>query len=120
MRCFFLFLFLVARAGHDSLFPLQSAILFPAIKYKSVPLAPGEVDESGLGDKPSSEDFIDVGSGGDTAASTSTSYSPATHKSVQVHRFLVISRERFIVLDSNGEGVGSRATVKSNHHLTEV
>jgi hypothetical protein len=39
---------------------------------------------------------------------------------LQVHRYLVISRERFIVLDSKGEGVGSAATVKSNHHLTEL
>jgi hypothetical protein len=37
-----------------------------------------------------------------------------------VHRFLVVTRERFMVLDSHGGGVGSTATVKSNHHLTEV
>lgn len=38
----------------------------------------------------------------------------------QLHRYLAISKERFIVLDSNGEGVGSEAIVKSNHHLSEV
>ena len=37
-----------------------------------------------------------------------------------VHRYLVITKERFIVLDSQGKGVGSVATVKSNHHLTEL
>ena len=31
-----------------------------------------------------------------------------------VNRFLVVSRERLIVLDSHGKGVGSVATVKSN------
>jgi hypothetical protein len=41
-------------------------------------------------------------------------------KEIQVHRFLVVSKERFLVLDSNAEGVGSQAVVKSNHHLTEV
>ena len=38
----------------------------------------------------------------------------------QVHRFLVVTRERFMVLDSGGSGIGSTAVVKSNHHLTEV
>jgi hypothetical protein len=41
-------------------------------------------------------------------------------KQILVHRFLVVTRERFMVLDSHGGGVGSTATVKSNHHLTEV
>jgi hypothetical protein len=46
--------------------------------------------------------------------------SPVSGRLAQVHRFLVVTRERFIVLDSQGAGVGSEATVKSNHHLTEV
>ncbi len=36
------------------------------------------------------------------------------------HRFLVVTLERFLVLDSKGRGVGSPAVVKSNHHLTEL
>jgi len=39
---------------------------------------------------------------------------------VVVSRFLVVSRERLIVLDSHGRGVGSSAVVKSNHHLTQL
>ena len=35
-------------------------------------------------------------------------------------RYLVITKERIIVLDSGGAGVGAEATVKSNHHLTEL
>lgn len=31
-----------------------------------------------------------------------------------------MTKERIIVLDSGGGGVGSLATVKSNHHLTEL
>ena len=36
------------------------------------------------------------------------------------HRYLVVTRERFIVFDSGGEGVGAEAVVKSNNHLTEL
>lgn len=36
------------------------------------------------------------------------------------HRFLVVTPERLLVVDSGGGGVGSTATVKGNHHLTEV
>lgn len=39
---------------------------------------------------------------------------------IVVHRYLVVTRERFIVLDSGGKGVGATAKVKSNHHLTEL
>jgi len=41
-------------------------------------------------------------------------------KSTQLHRFLVVTRERFIVLDSSGGGVGSIGVVTANHHLTEL
>lgn len=37
----------------------------------------------------------------------------------QFHRYIVVTKERVIVLDSGGGGVGSVSTVKSNHHLTE-
>jgi hypothetical protein len=37
-----------------------------------------------------------------------------------LHRYLVVTRDRFIVLDSQGEGIGSEAIIKSNHHLTEL
>jgi len=90
---------------------LPGAILFPAIKYKSVPILP--------------EDDLAVLAR--TKMDSTDEFSEDTHagagegmKVVQVHRYLVISRERFIVLDSGGEGVGSKAVVKSNHHLTEL
>ena len=51
-----------------------------------------------------------------TAAATTTKVAQQT----QVHRYLVVSRERFLVLDASGGGVGSEAVVKSNRHLTEV
>jgi hypothetical protein len=73
------------------------AILFPAMKEKEV------LDEDGQ--------FIMVpGPDGETLQPVTCS----------VHRYLVITKERFIVLDSQGKGVGSTATVKSNHHLTEL
>jgi hypothetical protein len=73
------------------------AILFPAMKEKEVR------DENG--------DLILVpGPDGETLQPVTAS----------VHRYLVITKERFIVLDSQGKGVGSTATVKSNHHLTEL
>jgi hypothetical protein len=39
---------------------------------------------------------------------------------IVVSRYVVVSRDRFIVLDANGGAQGAMATVKSNHHLTEV
>ena len=72
---------------------LPGAILFPAIKYKDIEME-------------SNNNNIDNNN--------------KNNNNLQVHRYLVISRERFVVLDSNGEGVGSKAVVKSNHHLTEV
>merc|ERR1711968_283064 len=47
---------------------------------------------------------------------------PPTGKALdkQDHRYLVVTRERFIVLNSGGEGVGAQATVCSNNHLTEL
>lgn len=72
---------------------LPGATLFPAIKYES------------------------VNEGNEGAASpTPVSSTP----SPTAHRFLVITRERFLVLDSDGGGVGSKATVEYNHHLTEL
>jgi hypothetical protein len=44
----------------------------------------------------------------------------ATKMSRQSHRYLAVTQERFIVLNSSGNGVGSNAIVKSNNHLTEV
>ena len=37
-----------------------------------------------------------------------------------LHRYIVVTKERIIVLDSGGGGVGSVSHVKSNHHLTEL
>lgn len=71
---------------------LPGAVLFPALKEKV------EKDENGL---------ILLDNRGEP-------------KSKPVHRFLVVTKERFIVLDSKGLGVGAVGMVKSNHHLTEL
>ena len=60
-----------------------------------------------------SEQKANISSSGDPSSIPSQSL-------IQVHRFLVVTRERFMVLDSGGSGIGSTAVVKSNHHLTEV
>ena len=71
---------------------LPGAVLFPALKDKMVK------DDDGL-------------------VILDTTGEPKTQP---VHRFLVVTKERFIVLDSKGQGVGSVGHVKSNHHLTEL
>ena len=71
---------------------LPGAVLFPALKDKI------EKDDDGL-------------------VLLDTRGQPKTKP---VHRFLVVTKERFIVLDSKGQGVGSIGIVKSNHHLTEL
>ena len=59
-----------------------------------------------------------AGVGPVTSVSTTTA-APAADVLME-HRFLAVTRERFLVLDSNGKGVGNVAVVKSNNHLTEV
>jgi hypothetical protein len=71
---------------------LPGAVLFPALKDKP------DKDENGL-------------------VMLNTTGEPRIKA---VHRFLVVTKERFIVLDSKGQGVGSIGHVKSNHHLTEL
>lgn len=78
---------------------LPGAILFPSIKYKEV-------------SNKEAEPCASLGADGSSSATVT--------KQLQLHRYLVISRERFLVLDSGGGGVGSRAVVKSNRHLSEV
>ena len=79
---------------------LPGAVLFPSIKYKEV--VSSETEPSALS----------LGVDGSSSATAT--------KQLQLHRYLVVSRERFLVLDSSGGGVGSRAVVKSNRHLSEV
>jgi hypothetical protein len=95
---------------------LPGAILFPSIKYKEVLVDATTAPQEGAGSG-------EAGAVTDSTASTEGSSAAGVEKvkqQVQVHRYLVVSRERFIVLDAYGGGVGSRATVKSNRHLTEV
>jgi len=84
---------------------LPGAVLFPSIKYKEVSVTAAPAPDSEAGSTASL--------GGDISSATAT-------KQLQLHRYLVVSRERFLVLDSSGGGVGSRAVVKSNRHLSEV
>jgi hypothetical protein len=81
---------------------LPGALLFPAMKYKTI--------SQPLGDEPAGSSDIPVLGG----------ISQGTQNQILVHRFLVVTRERLIVLDSQGAGIGATAVVKSNHHLTEV
>ena len=82
---------------------LPGALLFPCTKMKKVEgeqVAEGEIKEGGSGQTVEEQQKQD--------------------QEVLVSRFLVVSRERLIVLDSHGKGVGAMATVKSNHHLTQL
>ena len=112
---------------------LPGAILFPSMKYKEITptqtaLAAVAVTAEGAvtAESANGADDIEKKEKADGAASEELPPSVAGEKQpvqkqrVQVHRYLVVSRERFLVLDSNGGGVGSLATVKSNRHLTEV
>jgi hypothetical protein len=95
---------------------LPGAILFPSIKYKEVLVDATTAPQEGAGSG-------EAGAVTDSTVSTEGGSAAGAEKvkqQVQVHRYLVVSRERFIVLDAYGGGVGSRATVKSNRHLTEV
>ena len=120
---------------------LPGAVLFPGIKYKEFkekeaePISAVKEEvvpevnadgESGVKDASISEgDDEDNGTKEHPSdSSVSVPASPVRNTEppapTQVHRFLVVTRERFIVLDSGGSGIGSTAIVKSNHHLTEV
>lgn len=116
--------------------------------YDSLPAAEESAAETQISKGASSSaevsDLLDLDGGNATApatgvpAMTGTDASPEENESkkhaidekqtepemvpqlVPVHRFLVVTKERFLVLDSDGNGVGSEATVKSNHHLTEL
>jgi hypothetical protein len=103
---------------------LPGAILFPCTKHKEVWVVPNQKlkEEANAVPAPATnEDLLDMG---DSEDSSQKEISPNDHEKVKqeivVSRYLVVSRERFMVLDANGGGVGSIATVKSNHHLTEV
>jgi hypothetical protein len=125
---------------------LPGAVLFPAIKYKAIKFRQESAPKSSTAPKTpkAGEDFFgsalenaddengdsynaetllessDMKSENDDKTGFGHGYSTPQRKYIQVHRFLVITKERFIVLDSNGEGVGSMAMVESNHHLSEV
>jgi hypothetical protein len=121
---------------------LPGAVLFPAIKYKTVPLSAEEIAaeaaKTASMQPVSAAASVDAQAAGTGAAApapvsaqsdSATAEGPAppaaaaaapVTRQVQVHRYLVVCRERFIVLDARGGGVGSQAVVKSNRHLTEV
>lgn len=108
---------------------LPGAVLFPAIKYKDTKSDTGELKGSDSVAEsthssivPSSTSLKGSEETGDLPIEDKdpNPTPPQSPSQEQVHRFLVVSRERFIVLDSGGSGIGSKATVKSNHHLTEL
>ena len=119
---------------------LPGALLFPGIKYKELK-AKTEVDAEATSvpamepvdnaSKKAAQEVEDASSAPsatfDGASEQKANIPPSGDSSsvpsqslIQVHRFLVVTRERFMVLDSGGSGIGSTAVVKSNHHLTEV
>ena len=77
-------------------------------------------ESSGADITNSTNGSADAGEEASNSKSAAASSDPTQPRQQLVHRFLVVTRERFIVLDSNGGGIGSEASVKSNHHLTEV
>ena len=83
--------------------------MFPAFIYFDS-IKAGTVNEK--------DDSAAVPISGETMIGTDTSMLPAVATSE--HRFLAITRERFLILDSGGKGVGHEAVVRSNNHLTEV
>lgn len=113
---------------------LPGAVLFPGIKYKEWKPEETEVkavkENEEENDVDNSEESVSPtktkeSNGNESQSnplepSSPTSSHSEPHPPSQVHRFLVVTRERFIVLDSGGSGIGSTAIVKSNHHLTEV
>lgn len=124
---------------------LPGAVLFPGIKYKEFKEKEKEAEPSSAvkeeivpdanseGESAVKETGIAEGDGEGKANGNSLKEDPSDVSvpaspvrnteppaPTQVHRFLVVTRERFIVLDSGGSGIGSTAIVKSNHHLTEV
>ncbi len=117
---------------------LPGAVLFPALKVKvvSIPAIPVPVPTNssitapptviGGSDLVLSNSSKAVVAALDKEATTSFQDVDTNNakvfetREILVHRFLVVTRERLMVLDSNDEGVGSTAIVKSNHHLTEV
>jgi len=74
---------------------LPGAVLFPAIKYK-IAENPNEDQKQSESNDAIEPDYVEA------------------------KRFIAITKERFLVLDADESGVGSLATVKSNHHLTEL
>lgn len=82
---------------------LPGAILFPALVDKREELEEGVDDlEESHGMRPSE-------------ACPAPAQAPE-----MVHRYLVVTRERFIIIDTSGGGVGSVGRVVANHHLTEL
>lgn len=92
---------------------LPGAVLFPAVKFKEAKREAAQVETlTGQGSTQGDCEVTGPQGDGDDGVDDVDK--------VMVHRFLVVTRERFIVLDSGGGGIGSEAVVKSNHHLTEV
>lgn len=75
---------------------LPGATLFPCIMY--VPAVAARDRDREDGTDPTEDDL----------------------RGVPEHRFLVVTKERFLVLDSSGGKVGSEGVVSVNKHLTEV
>ena len=102
---------------------LPGAVLFPALIYVSVDVDGGEnvgptATGEGQGDEPTSESVSIVASA--TPGGTPVAAVVPASTTVGKHRFLVVTPERFIILDAKGGGVGSDAIVEANHHLTEL
>lgn len=96
---------------------LPGAILFPASKQKVVWVTKKKTPVAA----PMSEvDLLSLPNAEDAETDKAGDEEEKIEQEIPVARYLVVSRERFIVLDAGGGGVGAAATVKSNHHLTEL
>jgi antitoxin (DNA-binding transcriptional repressor) of toxin-antitoxin stability system len=110
---------------------LPGAILFPCTKNKEVWIVPNQKLKEEESTNPTEEDtksssLMEEGKDEteqqdqDDEDKKEDKEPQKVKQDILVSRYLAVSRERFMVLDANGGGIGSIATVKSNHHLTEV
>jgi hypothetical protein len=97
---------------------LPGAVLFPALVYLPVDNKTDKEAAAAPTTPPVEGEAAASASAPEEAAGAATVVPAST--TVGKHRFLVVTPERFIILDAQGGGVGTEARVDANHHLTEL
>ena len=88
---------------------LPGATLFPCIMYASIAHSADAANPSEADESKATEESV-----------SQRPSEPSEDLSMPEHRFLVVTKERFLVVDTKGGGVGSTGVVNINKHLTEV